>query len=100
MRLFLMSLVFLSASLSGVSLFGESKPASHPQATIHTSQGDIVVVLFDDVAPKAVENFLKHAQDHYYDNTIFHRVIPGFMIQGGDPLGNGTGRPVHLGRAV
>ncbi len=58
---------------------------------IETNQGSFEVTLFPDIAPKAVENFVKHAQDHYYDGTIFHRVIPGFMIQGGDPQGTGTG---------
>ena len=60
-------------------------------ATIKTNKGDIKVKLFPEVAPKAVENFTKHAEDKYYDNLIFHRVINGFMIQGGDPNGNGTG---------
>lgn len=62
-----------------------------PVVIVETTQGSFELTLFPDVAPKAVENFLKHAQDHYYDGTIFHRVIPGFMIQGGDPAGNGTG---------
>jgi peptidylprolyl isomerase len=64
---------------------------ANPTVVIKTTQGDIEIVLFNDVAPKTVENFLTHAKDHYYDGTIFHRVIPGFMIQGGDPLGTGTG---------
>jgi len=64
---------------------------SRPTVIIETTQGNIEVQLFNDIAPKAVENFIKHAEDHYYDGTIFHRVIPGFMIQGGDPKGNGTG---------
>ncbi|HSX12670.1 MAG TPA: peptidylprolyl isomerase [Rhabdochlamydiaceae bacterium] len=58
---------------------------------IETNQGVIEVTLFPDKAPKAVENFEKLAASHYYDGTIFHRVIKGFMIQGGDPQGNGTG---------
>lgn len=53
--------------------------------------GDIKVVLFPDAAPKAVENFTTHAENGYYDGVIFHRVIPDFMIQGGDPLGKGIG---------
>jgi len=53
--------------------------------------GDIYVKFFKDVAPKAVENFTTHAQDGYYNGVTFHRVINEFMIQGGDPLGNGTG---------
>ena len=62
-------------------------------ATIKTNKGDIKVVLFPDAAPKAVENFTTHADTGYYDGVIFHRVIPDFMIQGGDPDGNGTGGP-------
>jgi peptidylprolyl isomerase len=58
---------------------------------IETNQGNIEVTLFPDKAPKAVENFEKLAAAHYYDGTIFHRVIKGFMIQGGDPQGTGTG---------
>ncbi|KAL9099757.1 MAG: hypothetical protein Q9163_004788 [Psora crenata] len=61
------------------------------QATMHTSMGDIVLRLFPQSAPKAVENFTTHSRMGYYNNTIFHRVIKKFMIQGGDPLGDGTG---------
>ena len=53
--------------------------------------GDIKIKFFEDVAPKAVENFITHAKDGYYDGVIFHRVIEEFMIQGGDPLGTGYG---------
>lgn len=60
-------------------------------AIIHTTYGDIHIRLFPDAAPKAVENFVTHAKNGYYNNTIFHRVIRKFMIQGGDPLGDGTG---------
>lgn len=60
-------------------------------AVIHTTYGDIHIRLFPDAAPKAVENFVTHAKRGYYNNTIFHRVIRKFMIQGGDPLGDGTG---------
>src|ERR671932_190864 len=63
------------------------------QATLNTSHGVIAVELFDDDAPKTVENFKKLAADGFYDGTIFHRVIPDFMIQGGDPTGTGTGGP-------
>ena len=60
---------------------------------LHTNHGGIAVELFDDDAPKTVENFLKLARDGFYDGVIFHRVIPDFMIQGGDPTGTGTGGP-------
>ena len=62
-------------------------------ATLHTNQGAIAVELFDGDAPKTVENFRKLAGDGFYDGVIFHRVIPDFMIQGGDPTGTGSGGP-------
>jgi cyclophilin family peptidyl-prolyl cis-trans isomerase len=62
-------------------------------ATIHTNHGAIAVELFDDDAPKTVENFRKLAGDGFYDGVIFHRVIKDFMVQGGDPTGTGTGGP-------
>jgi cyclophilin family peptidyl-prolyl cis-trans isomerase len=58
-----------------------------------TNRGPIVFELFDDEAPKTVENFKKLAADGFYDGVIFHRVIEDFMIQGGDPTGTGTGGP-------
>ncbi|MED3563240.1 peptidylprolyl isomerase [Bacillus xiapuensis] len=58
---------------------------------IETSMGNIKIKLFPEYAPKAVENFVKHSEKGYYDGLIFHRVIKDFMIQGGDPNGNGTG---------
>lgn len=60
-------------------------------AVIKTDKGDIKVRLFPEKAPKAVENFVTHAENGYYDGLIFHRVIKDFMIQGGDPKGTGTG---------
>ena len=66
-------------------------PAGNPQAAIETSMGTITVVLYPEQAPKAVENFITHAQEGYYDGLTFHRVIDDFMIQGGDPNGDGTG---------
>ncbi|MGZ8716251.1 MAG: peptidylprolyl isomerase, partial [Gaiellaceae bacterium] len=62
-------------------------------ATLHTNHGPIAVELFDDDAPKTVENFTKLARDGFYDGVVFHRVIPDFMIQGGDPTGTGSGGP-------
>jgi peptidyl-prolyl cis-trans isomerase B (cyclophilin B) len=62
-------------------------------ATLHTNHGAIAIELFDDDAPKTVANFLKLAGDGFYDGVIFHRVIPDFMIQGGDPTGTGSGGP-------
>jgi cyclophilin family peptidyl-prolyl cis-trans isomerase len=62
-------------------------------ATLHTNHGAIAVELFDDDAPKTVDNFVSLARKGFYDGVIFHRVIPDFMIQGGDPTGTGSGGP-------
>ncbi len=62
-------------------------------ATLVTNKGPIELELFDTDAPQTVANFLKLAQDGFYDGVIFHRVIPNFMIQGGDPTGTGRGGP-------
>jgi cyclophilin family peptidyl-prolyl cis-trans isomerase len=62
-------------------------------ATLQTNHGAIEVELYPDDAPKTVENFVKLARDGFYDGLIFHRVIPDFMIQGGDPTGTGRGGP-------
>ena len=62
-------------------------------ATMKTSEGDIVLELFEEDAPKTVSNFKKLASEGFYDGLIFHRVIPDFMIQGGCPQGTGTGGP-------
>ena len=62
-------------------------------ATLQTNHGAIDIELYDEDAPKTVENFKKLAQDGFYDGVIFHRVISDFMIQGGDPTGTGSGGP-------
>jgi cyclophilin family peptidyl-prolyl cis-trans isomerase len=62
-------------------------------ATLQTNHGPIEVELFDDEAPRTVENFVNLSRDGFYDGLTFHRVIPDFMIQGGDPRGDGTGGP-------
>ena len=59
--------------------------AANPIAMIKTTQGDIEIELRPDLAPKAVENFVTHSKNGYYDGLIFHRIIKNFMIQGGDP---------------
>lgn len=70
-----------------------SKPANGEEIAIIKVKnfGDIKVKFFKDIAPKATENFITHSKNGYYNNLIFHRVIDEFMIQGGDPLGTGTG---------
>ena len=104
-------LVFVAALLiSAPNGFAADSPEKKGPlyATLKTSMGEIVIHLFDDKAPKTVANFVDLAtgtkewtdpkkrekvKRPLYNGTIFHRVIPGFMIQGGDPLGNGTGGP-------
>src|ERR1700680_837808 len=98
--------------LSSLTLWSQAKPAgasSHPTAVIDTTAGKLTCTLFPDKAPIGVANFIgladgskdwtspiTHQKKHgvpLYDGTIFHRVIPNFMIQGGDPMGTGTGDP-------
>lgn len=68
-------------------------PAKSYVATLKTSKGDIVCQLFAKDAPNTVNNFVFLAREKFYDGTLFHRVIPAFMIQGGDPTGTGAGGP-------
>lgn len=68
-------------------------PSKKYKAIFHTDKGDITVNLFAAEAPKTVNNFVFLARDGFYNNTTFHRVIGGFMAQGGDPTGTGTGGP-------
>ncbi|MHC4349794.1 MAG: peptidylprolyl isomerase, partial [Planctomycetota bacterium] len=65
----------------------------YPKAVISTSQGDMTVELWNDVAPNHVENFLKLGRSGFYDNLKFHRIVPDFVVQGGCPKGDGTGNP-------
>lgn len=82
------AILFLSAGLvmaADKSTAPKAEISKGPRAIIKTKFGDIEVKFLPDVAPKHVENFIKLAKDGFYNGTIFHRVIPGFMIQGGDP---------------
>lgn len=77
-----------------LSLQGEETKVMTPKnpiVTIETNLGNITIALKPDIAPKAVENFIELAKKDYYNDVIFHRVIKGFMIQGGDPTGTGRG---------
>ncbi|WP_411677032.1 peptidylprolyl isomerase [Caproicibacter sp.] len=65
----------------------------YPMVTMKTSKGVIKIELYPDVAPNTVNNFISLIEKGFYNGTLFHRIIPKFMIQGGDPLGNGTGGP-------
>lgn len=80
-----------SMSSSGMIGFDGKLVTGTHQVVLHTSMGDITLELDADAAPKTVTNFLTLAQTGYYNGLIFHRVIPEFMIQAGDPEGNGTG---------
>lgn len=67
-----------------------------PMVAIEMENGKVIKLeLYPEIAPISVENFITLVNDHFYDGLIFHRVIPGFMIQGGCPKGNGTGGPGH-----
>ena len=107
-----MKKILIVAVLCAVFGFGANASSQEKKgplyATFRTSMGDIVVQLFEDKAPKTVANFVglasgtkewtdtktgEKVKKPLYNGTIFHRVIPGFMIQGGDPMGNGTGGP-------
>jgi cyclophilin family peptidyl-prolyl cis-trans isomerase len=68
-------------------------PQSEYKATLHTDKGDIVIELFAERAPQTVNNFVFLAEQDFYNDTIFHRVIENFMAQGGDPTGTGRGGP-------
>ncbi|MFU8830641.1 MAG: peptidylprolyl isomerase [Wenzhouxiangella sp.] len=79
---FLLMLPLLAgANEAGTS--AETKNMEHPNVILHTNHGAITVELFEDKAPESVKNFLQYARDGHYDGTLFHRVIPNFMIQGG-----------------
>jgi peptidyl-prolyl cis-trans isomerase A (cyclophilin A) len=105
-QVFLIAALLISVSYGFAAETADKKGPLY--ATLKTSMGDIVIQLFDDKAPKTVANFVglatgsrewldpktqEKVKRPLYSGTIFHRVIPGFMIQGGDPVGNGTGGP-------
>lgn len=77
----------------------ESPDPGEEIAVMHTNMGDITMRFFPEAAPNTVENFVTHAKDGYYDGLTFHRVINDFMIQGGDPKGDGTGGESISGKA-
>lgn len=82
-----------------MSYFQLEKPVTGDTVAImHTTMGDIKIKLFKNETPKTFENFTTHAKNGYYNGLIFHRVIKDFMIQGGDPMGNGMGGESIWGR--
>lgn len=101
---FLLCVLCLAVAMRGVRGEGEIKPmnsSANEVAVIKTSEGDMVVQFWNDAAPNTIENFKKLARAGFYNGTIFHRIVKGFMIQGGDPLSKdpakedryGTGGP-------
>lgn len=94
--------LFLICCMSVASLgFSEpkdddmNKPAAHPIVLVKTTMGDIKIELYEDKAPITVKNFLTYAKEGFYNHTIFHRVIPGFMIQGGGFTKDMRQKPTH-----
>ena len=79
--------IFITLLFTSVLAFA----ASHPKVLLQTTQGEITLELYENVAPMAVENFTTHVKNGYYDGLTFHRIIKNFMIQGGDPTGTGAG---------
>ena len=69
----------------------QQQPQTSGKVTLNTTEGEIDIELWTTEIPKACRNFIQLCLEGYYDNTIFHRLIPKFMIQGGDPTGTGTG---------
>jgi cyclophilin family peptidyl-prolyl cis-trans isomerase len=102
----------LALIASCVTYAAPATPVNNPQVVIKTSEGDIIVQLFADKSPVTVENFLRYVDDGFYSGTIFHRVIPNFMIQGGgflpdmteketaDPIVNESKNRVHNTRGT
>lgn len=84
--------LILITLIGGVIMGGNPKEVV---GVISTNKGDIVIEFYPDIAPKHVESFMTHAENGYYDGTTFHRVIPGFMIQGGDPNSKSEDRGMH-----
>lgn len=88
-----MKRIFTIIVITLVTLSAMAVTASAAIATLKTSRGTVTMELYESEAPKTVANFIKLATEGFYNNLTFHRVIPGFVVQGGDPKGNGTGGP-------
>ena len=93
-RFILSALLLIAVSITNVTLAqGNRDPKALPQVMLETSKGKVVLELFEDEAPNTVANFISLVEKGFYDGLTFHRVIDGFMAQGGDPTGRGTGGP-------
>ena len=98
-------LVFLASTLALANLLNTATAQTAPKVKFVTSNGDFIVEVYPDKAPKTVENFLQYVKDKHYDGTIFHRVIDNFMVQGGGFDGSYTQKPTrppvqHEGQAA
>jgi cyclophilin family peptidyl-prolyl cis-trans isomerase len=91
--IYILALAILSALIVFPAAGLEAQAKQRTRVLFETSMGNFTVETYDDLAPKTTENFLSLVRKNFYDGTIFHRVIDGFMIQGGDPQGTGTGGP-------
>ena len=91
MRIFLAAAPALFFAAILTNFYGSAFAMDEKIVVLETNQGNIEIRLMPDVAPKACENFTKLAEKGYYNGLIFHRVIKGFMVQGGDPTGSGMG---------
>lgn len=85
-------------SLLAINLFGEESMSENPTIVIETTQGTVEIRLMPKVAPKACQNLIGLAKKKYYDGITLHRIIKGFMIQGGDPTGTGAGGESYWGK--
>ena len=107
-RLCMGMLIGMTLSVSGIESAAaadgtagqKAEAPKGPRATIKTKFGDIEIKFYPDVAPKHVDNFIKLAKSGFYNGTIFHRVIPGFMIQGGDPIRKTHSKRISMARVV
>lgn len=89
--LLMLSLTLIAQASSLHESLSKTSKTKNPVVVLETTQGKITLELFPKVAPLAVENFITHVKNGYYDGLVFHRIIKGFMIQGGDPTGTGRG---------
>ncbi len=89
-----LTILLIAILVGSKAVYAEDMEKKNPIVTLEISElGDIEIELYPDVAPNTVGNFISLVEEGYYDGIIFHRVIPGFMVQGGDPTGTGTGGP-------